>query len=140
MQYIFVIMTILFGTMNLMSCGVCNDCEPVAWHYKYINKSTYDVELEVKSDYDNDNISQNTATIVKDDSVTITYTVGAPPDYLFFLDSSFVVKFKFLSEPEKCLTYSGAIVDSLDDPRSEWYVDVYTIDDSLYFKADYTCQ
>lgn len=136
--YVFIIILIV---STVTSC-VRTDEGPIDLYYKYVNKSSYDVWLEVYSEYDK--ISPNNATIVKDDSVTITYTVPAPPDDLFFLDSYFVVSFKFLSDPEKCLTYSGTIVDSLDDPRSTMALEpvpayVYIIDDSLLFKAD-TCQ
>lgn len=127
-----ILILIIFAVVNY-SCS-CEDCDPVDVPYTYLNASAYELELTVE--IPNEIIYLEATNIQPGDSAVIVYSMPELEDVVYTERLS--VSIGFLSDPEKCVVYSGEILDLDDDPRSNLSTfrhHAYAIDDSLYLKA-----
>lgn len=118
---------------------MCNDCDEPGIRYRYVNRSSYDVLLTVVAGT-GDTIMP-TGAIPRNDSVEFQ---GRQGEFLgaeaFHPSPSVRAVIAFASAPKRCLEYSGAIIDSLGDPRSPKAYNqdspfIYTLDDGHFGKA-----
>jgi len=126
--------------LGIVGCTGCEDCNGSKITYRFINKSSYNVDLAFVNQF-GDSI-EPTGKIAKSDSVEFTGMEGKfLTPYQFHAYPSAKGEILFGSSPERCLVFNGPITDSTADIRSPKAYDgqggpfFYTINDSLFQKA-----
>jgi hypothetical protein len=120
----FTIRPVLFlaSCLGLVACGLfgnlCEDCgSPRYAKFRYLNQSEHVLTMVTSHGAEHDSIPP-TGRLEVGDSLEI----NVDPDLLFH-DSRFTIHVRFESTPERCLVFTGPILDLEFDIRSDLSVD-----------------
>ena len=120
------------GVALSISCKHGTDQDEPEITFRYINQLP--IATTITTINSSGDTIQPSATLLPRDS--IVYKKG----FEFYLNSTHSIKFSFISDTNKCLLYSGAILSDPTDPRSAvsyQRIEVYrfVIDSTLFLKA-----
>ena len=137
MKSLLVICLIL--VVSLFCSCECQDCDPLMFDFHYINSTGTPVEITI--DYGIASIEPVDERIEVDDTLKLEYAEAELEGGVFGEHVS--LEFKIMAKTSRCITYSGAAIDSVVDPRfrdnwmqypSAWE---FIINDSLYANAEF---
>ena len=131
------LITLYSVTSLLMSC-YCLDCKPLIIDFHYVNSTGTPVEITI--DYGIAAIEAVNERIEVDEILELKYAEAELEGGIFGEHVS--IEFKFMTKTSTCITFSGALNDSIVDPRFQhnwmqyptaWE---FVIADSLYAGAE----